>query len=73
MSEHRANLSAAKHLIDVGFPGKITAIAHFDDQVNDLREIGVHAAFNFYNEAGAGFAAHALEVMKGHQPEDEVT
>jgi len=67
MSEHRANLSAANHLIDVGFPGKITAIAHYDDQVIELQEIGVHAAFNFYNEAGVGFAEHAREVMEGHQ------
>ncbi len=73
MSEHRANLSAAKHLIAVGFPGKITAIAHFDDHVKELEGIGVHAVFNFYNEAGFGFAEHAWQVMEGHHPQDVVT
>ncbi len=63
MSEHRANLAAANHLIDVGFQGKITAVAHYDDQVNELLQVGAHAAFNFYSEAGVGFAKHAWEVM----------
>ena len=64
MSEHQANLSAAKNLIDLGFPGRITAVAHFDDQLQELQEIGVHGAFNLYNEAGVGFAKHAWEVME---------
>ncbi|MGD9018631.1 MAG: cation:proton antiporter [Desulfuromonadales bacterium] len=66
MSQHQANLAAVRHLVDVGFPGRITAIAQFDDQVEELREAGAHAAFNFYNEAGLGFAEHALEVLEGH-------
>lgn len=65
MSDHQANIAATKHLIDVGFPGNIIAIAHFDDQVNDLLQVGAHAAFNVYNEAGFGFAKHAWEVMEG--------
>ncbi|PLX79436.1 MAG: potassium transporter Kef [Desulfuromonas sp.] len=66
MSEHRANISAAKHLIDVGFPGKIIAIAHFDDQVQELEEAGVHAAFNMYKEAGIGFAEYAWKNIEEH-------
>jgi hypothetical protein len=66
MPKHQANLAAARHLGEVGFPGRITAIAEFDDQVEELREAGAHAAFNVYNEAGLGFAAHACEVLEGH-------
>ena len=29
-----------------------------------LKEAGVHAAFNFYSEAGAGFAEHVSEVLE---------
>lgn len=64
MPEHQANLSAVRHLVEVGFPGRITAIAQFDDQVEELREAGAHAAFNFYNEAGLGFAEHAWDVLQ---------
>jgi hypothetical protein len=69
MPKHQSNLAAARHLIDVGFPGQITAIAQFDDQVEELRQAGAHAAFNVYNEAGLGFAEHAWEVLEGqHNP-----
>mgnify|MGYP000267114308 FL=1 len=66
MPKHQANLAAARHLGEVGFPGRITAIAEFDDQIEELREAGAHAAFNVYNEAGLGFAEHACEVLEGH-------
>jgi len=65
MPKHQANLAAARHLIEIGFPGIIAASAHFDDQVDELKEAGVGAAFNFYNEAGLGFAEHAWDVLEG--------
>jgi hypothetical protein len=42
----------------------LAATALFDDQVEELREAGVHAAFNFYNEAGLGFAEHAWSALE---------
>lgn len=72
MPNHQANLAAVRHLAEIGFPGKIAAIAHFDDQVAELKEAGAEAAFNFYNEAGLGFAEHArvaLEKQAGRAPE----
>lgn len=59
MSKHQSNLAAARHLAAFGFPGYIAAVAPFDDQIEELQKEGVHAAFNFYNEAGLGFAEHA--------------
>jgi len=73
MPEHQANLAAVRHLVEVGFPGRITAIARFDDQVEELREAGAHAAFNFYNEAGLGFAEHACEVLEGRYAPEEAS
>ena len=69
MTQHQSNLAAARHLIDVGFPGVIAAIAEFDDQVEEFKELGVEAAFNVYNEAGLGFARHARMVLEERVPE----
>ncbi len=65
MPKHQANLAAAKHLVEMGFTGLIAATANFDDQVAELKDAGVEAAFNFYNQAGLGFAEHAWEVLEG--------
>ena len=64
MPKHAVNLSIAKQMIDKGYQGTLAATAHFDDQVEELRHAGVHAAFNFYNEAGLGFAEHACSVLE---------
>ena len=56
MTKHQANLTTARHLVDLGFSGYICAIAPFEDQIEELRQAGVHAPFNFYDEAGLGFA-----------------
>ena len=36
----------------------IAAVAQLPDQVEQLKNLGVHAAYNTYAAAGAGFAAH---------------
>jgi hypothetical protein len=71
MPKHQANMAAVKHLADIGFRGRIAAVARFDDQVEALREAGVHSAFNFYNEAGLGFAEHAWEVFESARVEND--
>jgi len=40
-------------------------MAQHDDEVQELREAGVQAAFDLSSEAGEGFARHALEVAEG--------
>ncbi len=64
LPKHVANLTAARQLIAKGFKGQIAAIAQFDDQVAELKELGVQATFNFYSEAGVGFAEHAWERLE---------
>lgn len=64
MPKHQANLAAAKHLMNLEFRGIIVATAHFDDQIHELEEAGVTAAFNFYNDAGLGFARQASSLFE---------
>jgi glutathione-regulated potassium-efflux system ancillary protein KefC len=61
MPKHRANMFAVEQLKRANFAGTIAAIAMFEDQLLELRQAGVHAAYNFYAEAGAGFAEHVYE------------
>lgn len=58
MPNHKANLFAVEQLLKGGYQGTIAATAMFDDQVEELKQLGVHAAYNFYAEAGTGFAEH---------------
>ena len=64
MPDHEANLSVARRLAARSFPGVIAATAQFPDELAELRECGVHEAFNFYAEAGAGFAEHVCDRIK---------
>ncbi|CAB1057805.1 Putative glutathione-regulated potassium-efflux system protein KefB [Olavius sp. associated proteobacterium Delta 1] len=63
MSKHAANMQAVKELSVNNFDGIIAATAQFDDQVEELKEAGVQGAFNFYAEAGYGFAEHVCQAL----------
>jgi len=54
----QANLDALAELQAISFPGRIAAIARFPDEMTRLQQAGATAVFNFYTEAGAGFAEH---------------
>ena len=64
MPKYTANVTAAKMMIKLGYTGLIAAGARFDDEVTALKEAGVHAAYNFFNEAGTGLAEHVFEIME---------
>jgi len=61
LPNHKENMDVAKQLVDGGFAGQIAAIARFADEIPELEGQGVHAAFNIYTEAGAGFAEHVCK------------
>ncbi|UCD78447.1 MAG: cation:proton antiporter [Desulfobacterales bacterium] len=63
MPNHAANLQAVQELGTKKYEGLIAATAQFDDEVEELRNAGVHAAFNFYTEAGFGFAEHVFTTL----------
>jgi glutathione-regulated potassium-efflux system ancillary protein KefC len=55
---HEDVMLAVKWLRIVGFQGQIGAVTKYEDDRAELLAAGVHAAFNFYSEAGEGFAEH---------------
>jgi predicted Kef-type K+ transport protein len=61
MKNHSANRIAAQRLQRSHFSGRIAAIAHYDDELRELMELGVDDVFNLYAEAGTGFAEHVCE------------
>ena len=63
MPHHQGNQFALEQLKARNYQGQIAAIAAYSDQVTELCENGVDAAFNIYNEAGAGFARHVCEKL----------
>lgn len=63
MPEHRANMYAVQQIKSDNFNGFIGALAKFPDHARLLKAAGVHAVFNMYAEAGAGFAASVDDAM----------
>jgi len=53
------NCYAASQLVRYGYKGRIAALATFEEDVQRLKNEGVHSVFNLYAEAGAGFAEDA--------------
>lgn len=64
MPKYTTNVEAARLMTQGGFKGLIAASARFDDEVVALKEAGVHAAYNFFAEAGAGLAEAAYEKLE---------
>jgi len=63
MPSHNGNLYAAQQLFTQGYKGKIAAVATFPDHEKELKELGVDEVYNFYLEAGKGFADHLCEMQ----------
>ncbi|MCG7495765.1 cation:proton antiporter [Vibrio sp. Of7-15] len=64
MPHHQGNQFALEQLQSRNYQGQVAAIAAYSDQLEILREQGVDAAFNIYNEAGSGFARHVCDKLK---------
>ncbi|MEM7792288.1 MAG: potassium transporter Kef, partial [Verrucomicrobiota bacterium] len=69
MPKHGANVHAAEALKRHGFEGVVAATGKFDDEVKELRGLGLDTAFNLYAEAGAGFADHVFRVFNQQRPD----
>ncbi|NCC26219.1 MAG: potassium transporter Kef [Deltaproteobacteria bacterium] len=61
MPNHQGNVFAAQQLRNLGFTCHVAAIARFPEEVEELSAIGVCAAHNMYEEAGAGLVRRATE------------
>ncbi|MCC2615699.1 cation:proton antiporter [Aestuariibacter halophilus] len=47
-----------------GFTGKVAAIARYEDEIQPLLDAGSDKVFNFFTEAGTGFAEESLQLIK---------
>ena len=62
LTNHRENMLVARLLRELGYEGRIAAVVRFSEEAEDLEEHGI-SAFNLYAQAGAGFAAHAADIL----------
>ena len=51
-------------LRSAGYQGIIAAVARYEDQRDQLLQAGIDKVFNFYREAGAGFAEDSLQLIQ---------
>lgn len=63
MPKHMQNIFALEQLKASGYKGQVTAIANYPDQQKELEEMGVNFTYNFYLEAGSGFAEHVKQKL----------
>jgi len=61
--DHKSNLYALERLKAIHFQGMIAATANYPDELQKLKEKGIHLAFDQKAEAGMGFANHICENM----------
>jgi predicted Kef-type K+ transport protein len=59
--EDSTNITAQLRQADYG--GRIAAIARYEDEVEPLLEEGVDRVFNFFNDAGLGFAEESINLL----------
>ena len=57
-------INITEQLTRAKYQGQIAAIARFDDEREQLHELGIDKVFNFYNEAGVGFAEESLSMIQ---------
>ncbi|MEM8549348.1 MAG: cation:proton antiporter family protein, partial [Verrucomicrobiota bacterium] len=69
MPKHGANVHAAEALKRHNYQGVVAATGKFDDEVKELRGLGLDTAFNLYAEAGSGFADHIYRVFSQQRPD----
>lgn len=58
LPDFEKNLFTVTQLKEKGFHGHIAAIAMYDNEISLLKAAGADAVYNFYSEAGIGFAEH---------------
>lgn len=56
-------MNITSQLRQAGYSGQIAAIARYQDQVDSLKEAGADRVFNFFAEAGMGFAEESLAMI----------
>jgi len=69
MDDHKSNLFAIKELKGIDYKGKTAATARHDDDIRDLKNLGVDSVYNIFAEAGTGLADHICsDATKDQRP-----
>ena len=55
-----------EQLQHANYKGKIASIARYEDQIQPLIDAGSDKVFNFFTEAGTGFAEESLQLLPEH-------
>ena len=59
-------MNKTERLKAIEYNGILAATARYDDEVEELKVLGVHTALNFFTEAGVGFADHVPALRVPH-------
>jgi predicted Kef-type K+ transport protein len=63
LTNHAENMLVAELLQSLNYQGELAAVVRHADHAEEMQALGV-SAFNLYGQAGAGFAAHACDLME---------
>ena len=55
-----------EQLQHANYKGKIASIARYEDEIQPLLDAGSDKVFNFFTEAGTGFAEESLQLLPQH-------
>ncbi|UTA49186.1 cation:proton antiporter [Simiduia sp. 21SJ11W-1] len=66
-------IDAVNQLRASGYQGKVAAVAKYDDEREAMKRAGANVVFNYYAQAGAGFAEHTLSNVMDILPEKPAT
>lgn len=72
MGDYPPHKYTIERLKEVDYNGIIAGTAKHDDEIKKLLEAGVDSAYNFYAEAGVGFANHVCEKLCTILPKEAV-
>jgi Trk K+ transport system NAD-binding subunit len=73
MPLHAANVIAVQQLQKAGYSGFMAATARYDDEAEELLNMGVHSVYNIFAKVGTAYAEYVLEDYKalyGGTPEE---
>jgi hypothetical protein len=65
LPDREAKISAARALRRRGYKGLISATHLFPEEYQSIIEAGCDVSYNYYTEAGVGFARHTYETLRG--------
>jgi hypothetical protein len=68
LPDMQAKVSAARELRKRGYRGLLSATHLFPEERDPIIEAGCDVTYNYYTEAGVGFARHTYETLRPTPP-----